>query len=145
MIFSSSNSEGFVSAAEWQKQWQPISIWLQRVTDDNCIINKLLSVGFDANIVIFTVVFGVNEALLIVYMMQVPISCCCTGCPWVPESVSGPAEGGCGEDQQKLEERALSLGGASERTVSRWGGHFTHLHLPGYSQHGVWSAAHHNM
>lgn len=96
----------------------------------------------DANIfIVFTVVvvLGVNEALLshYVHMMQVPISFLCPGCPRVPEPVSGPAEGGCGEDQQKLEERALGRGGATERSVSRGGGHLTHLHLPGYSQHGV--------
>ncbi len=60
-------------------------------------------------IIIFTVVVGVNKpSWHIVHMMQVPISCFCPGCPWVPEPVSGPAEGGCGEDQQKLEERALA-------------------------------------
>lgn len=86
---------------------------------------------------------------------------CLSGCSWVPEPVSGPAERRCGKNEQKLHKRSCSLliflHGLWEWTrgnsaiIGRQGrawwrsGHLPHLHLPRGGQHGVWGAAHYRL
>lgn len=75
-----------------------------------------------------------------------------SGCSRVLESVFGPAEGRCRENEQEPDQwccrrRLFILRGLWERIRGqgrtwRRSGHLPSLHLPRGGQHGVWGAAH---